>query len=51
MEYQDLVYFDNPMIDILPFDPDTNANIITTSRRTGRGAQFFSDAIEIAPIT
>ena len=51
MEYQDLVYFDKPLIDILPFDPDTNANIITTSRRTGRDAQFFSDAIEIAPVT
>jgi len=50
-EYQDLVYYDKPLIDILPFDPDTAGNIVSTSRRTGTDAQFFSDALEISPIT
>jgi hypothetical protein len=50
-EYQDLVYFDRALVDLLPFDPETDANITNISRRTGRNTQFFSDALEISPVT
>jgi hypothetical protein len=49
-EYADLVYFDRPLVDLLPFDPKTDQNIINVSRRTGNQAQFMSDALEVFPI-